>query len=66
MKPIWYFVGIMLLLMGGLVLISGLYQLANPPEGKTVLAETHPSIWWGAVMVTGGGILFLRSRKQSV
>ena len=47
MKPIWYFVGLILLVMGGLILITGIYQVINPPERITILAETHPNIWWG-------------------
>ena len=66
MKPIWYFVGLMLLVMGVLVLLSGIYEAVNPPEVHTVLGETYPGIWWGAVMVLFGGGLFWKTRKQSV
>jgi hypothetical protein len=65
MKPIWYFVGLMLLVMGGLVLLAGLIELVSPSARQTVLAETHPGIWWGAVMVAGGLIFYLKNRKQS-
>lgn len=65
MRPIWYFVGIMLLTMGALVLVSGIYHLIVPPENPTVLAHLHPAIWWGSVMVAGGAILFLSSRTHS-
>jgi FtsH-binding integral membrane protein len=64
-KSIWYFVGLILLVMGGIVFCSGLYQLVNPPTVKTVLSETHPNIWWGALMVIFGGVLFLKVRKQA-
>ena len=65
MKPIWYFVGLILLVMGGLVLCSGLYQIIYPPLVKTVLAETHPNIWWGSIMVIFGGGMYLKTRKQT-
>jgi hypothetical protein len=65
MKPIWYFVGLILLVMGFLIVGSGIYQLINPPETKTVLAETHPSLWWGALMMIFGGVLFGTTRKQT-
>ena len=65
MRPIWYFVGLMLLTMGALVFLSGLYHLAVPPDRTTVLAHLHPALWWGGVMVAGGAILFFWSRKQS-
>jgi hypothetical protein len=63
MKSIWYFVGLMLLVMGGLVLLAGLIELVSPSGRQTVLAEIHPGIWWGAVMVAGGVIFFLKNRK---
>ncbi|MEO8398258.1 MAG: hypothetical protein ABI550_00430 [Ignavibacteriaceae bacterium] len=66
MKPIWYFVGLILIVMGGIIFFSGIYNIFNPPEIKTVLAETHPDIWWGAVMVIFGGIMYWKTRKQLV
>jgi divalent metal cation (Fe/Co/Zn/Cd) transporter len=66
MKPIWYFVGLILLVMGGIILLTGIYQLINPPERTTVLSNIHPNIWWGAVMLLIGGILFWKTRKQTV
>jgi divalent metal cation (Fe/Co/Zn/Cd) transporter len=66
MKPIWYFVGIILMVMGGIIFLSGIYNIINPREMKTVLAETHPDIWWGAVMVVFGALMYFKTRKQSV
>jgi divalent metal cation (Fe/Co/Zn/Cd) transporter len=66
MKPIWYFVGLILIVMGGIIFLSGIYQLINPPEVKKVLSETHPAVWWGAVMFIFGGIMFLKTRKETV
>ena len=64
MIPIWYFVGLILLIMGGLILSSGIYNFISPPVVKTILSETHPDIWWGAIMVLFGGGMFLIARKQ--
>lgn len=66
MKPIWFFVGLILTIMGALIMLSGIYQLISPPAVKTVLAETHPDIWWGAVMILFGGTMYLKTRKQSL
>jgi hypothetical protein len=63
MKPIWFFVGLILMVIGGIVFVSGIYQFFDPPSTKTVLADTHPSIWWGALMVAAGNLLFWRTRK---
>ncbi len=63
MKSIWYFVGLMLLVMGALVFLAGLIELFSPSLRQTVLAEIHPGIWWGAVMIAAGAIFYLRNRK---
>ena len=66
MKPIWYFVGLFLTATGAIVLASGIYDLISPPAQTTVLAETHPGIWWGAVILVSGLLFFLFNRKRTV
>ena len=66
MKPIWYFVGLILLVMGGIIVLTGIYNLFFPPAVKKVLGNTHPDIWWGAIMVIFGAILFFKTRKETV
>ena len=66
MKPIWYFVGMILMLMGAVVLISGVCYYVNPNEHKTVLSHLHPSIWWGGVMIVFGLIFFLTNKNASI
>jgi hypothetical protein len=63
MKSIWYVVGMMLLVMGGMVFISGIHNLLVPPAHKTVLSELHPEIWWGGLIFVFGGVLFFSHRK---
>ena len=62
MKPIWYFVGLVLLSMGSLVFLTGIYILASGAAPKTVLAGLHPNIWWGGLMVAAGAVFFLKNR----
>lgn len=62
MKPIWYFVGLVLLAMGGIVFLSGLYTLIFRVQHKTALAHLHPDLWWGAIMVIAGTIFFLKNK----
>ena len=66
MKPIWYFVGLMLGSMGAIVLISGLVDYFGNIRSATVLSELHPELWWGAVMIVAGLIFFLANRKSTV
>ena len=66
MKPIWYFVGLMLTAMGAVVLVSGVIDYFGEGTSKTVLSELHPALWWGAVMIVAGLIFFLPNRKPKV
>ncbi len=66
MKPIWYFVGLLLLSMGAIIMIAGIYQVLNPPPHQTVLADLHPSLWWGGVMTLSGLIFLLTNKKKRV
>ncbi len=50
--PIWFFVGVILLVFGVLVLAGDFVGERRP----TVLAETRPGLWWGAIMLVAGVI----------
>jgi hypothetical protein len=63
--PVWFFVGLLLLVYGALIVASGIAEWRNPPP--TVLAELHAQVWWGSLMVVLGGayIIMFRPRKSS-
>lgn len=61
-KPIWFFVGLILMIMGGIIFITGVYFLFNPSEVKTVLADTYPNIWWGFFMIIFGWVMYCKVR----
>lgn len=64
MKNIWYFSGLLLLLTGLVIFISGIYyynQIAT-----TVLAHLHPSLWWGGIMLIFGGTMFYVNKNKLV
>ena len=63
MKSIWYLVGLMLLVMGAVITVSGIYHLANPSEVRTVLADLHSDFWWGLVMLSVGAVFFFGGKK---
>ena len=65
MKPIWYFVGLILLIIGGIIFITGIYSLIVPPSRVTTLSELHPDIWWCAVMAAFGGFMYWKTRKEN-
>jgi hypothetical protein len=62
MISIWFFIGALLLLYGGLIAGAGLYDLVTPPEHPVVLANLHAGIWWGALLIGLGGFYSIRFR----
>jgi hypothetical protein len=54
MVPVWFFVGVILLIYGVLILATGIYEFSHPPG--TVLANLHPAVWWGALLTIVGGV----------
>jgi len=66
MKPIWYFVGLLLLSIGTVITVSGVVELLDPPPRSTILAHLHPSIWWGALMILSGVVFLLVNRRKRV
>jgi FtsH-binding integral membrane protein len=64
MIPVWFFVGVILLIYGVIILATGIYEFSSPPP--TVLARTHPAVWWGALLTVIGGIyVYLYMPKKS-
>ena len=53
---IWFFIGVLLLVYGVLILGAGLYELVVPPERVVVLAELRAAVWWGALLMVLGGL----------
>ena len=67
MLPIWFFVGLMLIMVGIIVTATGINYLFNPQD-KTVLAHLNPNLWWGAIILVLGLLFFIptliRHRKD--
>jgi FtsH-binding integral membrane protein len=53
--PVWFFVGLLLLIYGVLIFISGLTEWSNPPQGVE-LTQYHAPVWWGALLIVLGGV----------
>jgi len=64
MIPVWFFVGIILLIYGVIILAEGIYEFSSPPP--TVLSNLHPALWWGALLIILGAVqLFVHMPKKS-
>jgi hypothetical protein len=53
---IWYFIGVLLVIYGALILGAGLYEFVSPPDRVVVLANLHAGVWWGALMLIMGSV----------
>ena len=53
---IWFFIGICLLVIGGLICGTGIYELVSPPamDHRVVLYQLHANLWWGGLMFVLG------------
>jgi hypothetical protein len=56
MISIWLFIGLLLIAYGAIILGAGIWELFVPPAQTTVLAELHPSLWWGALLLVLGAV----------
>ncbi len=57
---IWFFIGVLLLTYGIIILAAGIYHLYVPPEHPVVLAELHAPVWWGGFLVLIGAFYTYR------
>ncbi len=60
---IWFFIGILLDVYGGLILGAGVYNLYNPPNVK--MAYLHAGIWWGTLLILLGLIYTIKFAPES-
>ncbi len=66
MRPIWFFVGCLLTVIGLIVAGAGIYNWVSPPGTETRLLDLHVDLWWGAVIFFFGLVLFFLHRKARV
>ena len=56
---IWFLVGIILVVFGITIIGSGVYNIANPPQG-VIGAHLHLDFWWGMVLAVVGAVFLWR------
>ncbi len=61
---IWFFIGLLILVYGVLILIAGIGELSAPPP--VVMANLHIGVWWGAFLIVVGAVYvyFFRPGRQ--
>jgi len=61
---IWFFVGVLTLLYGVVLLPYGAWAWFTHHEAPTVLNNLHPTFWWGLLLTVFGGFYTLRFRPR--
>ncbi|HZI58451.1 MAG TPA: hypothetical protein VFF39_16845 [Verrucomicrobiae bacterium] len=65
---IWFFIGLLLLAYGILILGAGIYDWSSHAASKVVLSNLHSAVWWGALLLLLGIVYcvhFFPRRKNS-
>ncbi len=62
---IWFFVGIMTLAYGLVLLPYGAWEWFGGHEARTVLNNLHPTFWWGVLLTIFGAFYTLRFRPRA-
>jgi hypothetical protein len=52
--PIWFFIGVLLLVYGVMIFSYGVYELATGQLANVQLAYLHTPVWWGALLTVLG------------
>ncbi len=60
---IWFFIGVLLVLYGGMIACYGIYEwmTANYPAGVQ-LTNLHTPVWWGGVLFLIGVLYVVKFR----
>jgi hypothetical protein len=62
MLPVWFFIGLLLIIYGVMILGQGVYDVSHPCG--VVLEGLHAPIWWGAIMAVAGLIFVQQNRPR--
>jgi hypothetical protein len=66
MKSIWFFVGLLLTIIGAIITVSAVYSLFSPPAQPKMFSHLHPDLWWGIVMLAFGLFFAIFNRRDIV
>ncbi len=61
--PIWFFIGVLLVIYGAMILGYGLYEWQTASYPLSVeLTNLHTPVWWGAVLGALGVFYVIKFR----
>lgn len=61
---VWFFIGLLLTIYGGLILATGIHEIMVPPNTQVAMAHLHIGIWWGAGILIFGLVYLIRFRPK--
>ena len=60
--PIWFFIGLLLVVYGVMIVGYGIYEVATGTLANVQLANLHTPLWWGGVLLLLGIIYCVKFR----
>jgi heme/copper-type cytochrome/quinol oxidase subunit 3 len=60
---IWFFIGVLLVVYGGMIMLYGVYELMTGqyPAGVQ-LTNLHTPLWWGGILLVIGILYVIKFR----
>ena len=65
-RPVWFFTGLVLMIIGGIIFLIGMYYFLFPSHTSSVLQVIHPNLWWGGILLILGGVFLFLNRGFTV
>lgn len=62
MLPVWFFIGLLLLVYGIIISAVGISEYSHPPA--VVLGDKHLTLWGGLLLILIGGFYTIRFRPR--
>lgn len=61
--PIWFFIGVLLAVYGGMIAIYGVYEwMSGVYPAGVQLTGLHTPVWWGTVLLLIGVVYLVKFR----
>ncbi len=62
--PIWFFIGVLLVIYGAMIFAYGLYEVASGNLANVQLANLHTPLWWGGLLLLLGIFYCVKFRPR--
>ena len=61
--PIWFFIGVLLLIYGSMIFVYGVYQWQSGVyPARVELTNLHTPVWWGGILALLGLLYVVKFR----